>query len=404
MIKNVIVVNDYDYVQGGATLVAIEQANLLYESGYNVVFFCGISNRERSVLNPAIRIIVVDRYDSLSDPNKIRGILKGANNKKSYKAMADLLNVFNSEETVVSIHGYTKCLSTSFIKACKEKHVRTILTAHDYFSICPNGGLFNYRKNHVCELQGTKKCKWRNCDSRNYLYKWYRNYRFSRQNKKFHFRENISNLITISETNENLLKPFFSNTNVIRIYNPTSIDLKPERARCEHNDYYLYVGRVDKEKGIDIMCESFKATGDKLLVVGAGSVLDSTKKKYASETISFLGWKEHDEIIDLMRNAKALVFPCLLYEGAPLTIFEAQSQGLPCIVSKYSNAKDFVNEQNGWIYNPFDSSSLVSILKNNNASLIEEKSKLSFSLYWNQPFDKKRYINSLKKLLNGLSD
>ena len=43
-----------------------------------------------------------------------------------------------------------------------------------------------------------------------------------------------------------------------------------------------------------------------------------------------------------MKKSKALVFPSLLYEGAPLTIFEAQSLGLPVIVSKYSNGKDFV--------------------------------------------------------------
>ena len=404
MIKNVIVVNDYDFVQGGASLVAIEQANLLFESGYNVVFFCGVSKKENSILNPAIRRIVINKYDSLNDPNKIRGMLNGANNKSSFRAMLALLDEYDSTETVVSIHGYTKCLSASFVKACQKRNVKTILTAHDYFSICPNGGLFNYKKNYVCNLQGTNKCKWCNCDSRNYLFKLYRNFRFRKQNKKFQFRDNISCLITISETNEKLLKPFFGNTKTIRIYNPTSINFKPERAGCEDNDYYLYVGRIDKEKGIDMMCESFKRTGDKLLIAGTGSVFDEIKSKYASDTISFLGWKNHDEIINLMRGAKSLVFPCLLFEGAPLTIFEAQSQGLPCIVSKYSNAKDFVNEHNGWIYDPFDCSSLISVLKSSHHSVIKDKSENSFLSYWNHPFDKATYLERIRFLLDSLAN
>lgn len=47
---------------------------------------------------------------------------------------------------------------------------------------------------------------------------------------------------------------------------------------------------------------------------------------------------------------KMKLYLCLLYEGAPLTIFEAQSQGVSCIVFKYSNASDFVDDKNGRIY------------------------------------------------------
>ena len=74
MIKNVIIVNDYDYVQGGASLVAIESANLLYDNGLNVVFFCGVSNSQRSILNKSIPVVSTNKYDSLNNPNKIFSI------------------------------------------------------------------------------------------------------------------------------------------------------------------------------------------------------------------------------------------------------------------------------------------------------------------------------------------
>lgn len=399
MIKNVIIVNDYDYVQGGASLVAIETANLLNNAGYNVIFFCGVSNKEKSLLNKNIQTINVDKYDCLSNPSKIKGMLQGINNKKAYKKMTELLERFDPKETVVSIHGYTKSLSTSFIRACHEKKVKTILTAHDYFSICPNGGLFNYKKNHICNKQGTFGCKLCNCDSRNYIYKLYRNFRFSKQNKKFKFRERIDYLVTISETNENLLRKYFKKSNIIRIYNPTSIDKKEERVKCEEFDTYIYVGRVDKEKGIDLMCDAFLKANAKINILGNGNAYEELKSKYETRNIKFVGWVDHNTVIEYMKTSRALVFPCLLYEGAPLTIFEAQSQGLSCIVSKYSNGKDFINGENGRIYDPYDPLSLVKLLKESKNEEIAAKSFSTFEMFWDKPYDKKLYAKNIMNLL-----
>ena len=38
-VKNVVIVNDFNYVQGGASKVAIDTSRLLKESGIKVYFF-----------------------------------------------------------------------------------------------------------------------------------------------------------------------------------------------------------------------------------------------------------------------------------------------------------------------------------------------------------------------------
>lgn len=397
MIKNVIVVNDYDYVQGGASLVAIEQANLLYEAGYNVIFFCAVSNKEKSILNEKIKVVNTNLFDSLTNPNKIKGLIQGINNKKAYFLMNNLLKLYPSDETIVSIHGYTKALSVSFIRACKKNNVKTILTAHDYFSICPNGGLFNYKKNRVCSLQGKVICKFCNCDSRNYLFKMYRNIRFFKQDKIFKFRKRINYLITISETNEKILKRFFENSEIVRIYNPTSINNKMSRISVLDNNYYVYIGRVDKEKGLDLVCKQFKKTNDQLIIVGSGNMLEELKSEFSSKQIEFTGWLSHDKVIEKMRLAKGLIFSSLVYEGAPLTVFESQSIGLPCFISKFSNGIDFITNDDGIIYNPYDDS----LSKTINSITNEEIDRLSinsYKKYWDFPFDKSGYIKKIIEL------
>ena len=52
-----------------------------------------------------------------------------------------------------------------------------------------------------------------------------------------------------------------------------------------------------------------------------------------------------------MKNAKALIFPSKLYEGAPLTTKEALSLGIPCIVSDNCAAKDDILNNNGLLFN-----------------------------------------------------
>lgn len=402
MIKNIIIVNDYDYAQGGASLVAIESANQLYEHGYNVIFFCSISNAKKSTLNKNIKVYAANKYDCLNNPSKIKGMLQGIYNKKANKLLMEILRHMIIDETVVFIHGYTKSLSTSFINVCSRLNVKTILTAHDYFSICQNGGLYNYKKRSICSKNGKFSCWLTNCDSRNYFYKIYRNIRFFIQDKIYKFRKKINYLITISDKNETLLLNFYKKSHIVRIYNPTSIECKKPRVLCEYNDYYIYVGRIDYEKGIDFLCESFINTSDRLVLCGDGNAYSDYKRKYESSKINFLGWLTHDMVLEKMKKAKCLVFSSLLYEGAPLTIFEAQSIGLPCLVSKYSNATDFIKDyDNGIIYDP-KSKQLNCILKNMKEKDIEKMSKSSYESYWLAPYDKSKYLKSLIQLFNSI--
>ena len=65
------------------------------------------------------------------------------------------------------------------------------------------------------------------------------------------------NVITISEFSEKILKPTLGkNTKITRIYNPIDIDENPEKVDQSKNGYYLYVGRVSKEKGVDVFCQA----------------------------------------------------------------------------------------------------------------------------------------------------
>ena len=127
MIKNVIVVNDYDYVQGGASLVAIETANLLFDKGYNVIFFCGVSVPSKSLLNKNITVVHSNEFDFLNNPSRIKGLFQGIYNLKAKNKFAKVLKGLNPIETIVSIHGYTAfVLMVDYTITKSEKYVTNV--------------------------------------------------------------------------------------------------------------------------------------------------------------------------------------------------------------------------------------------------------------------------------------
>ena len=141
-LKNIVIINDFDYTQGGASKVAIDTANLLCND-YNVYFFSGDSSMT-STLNKKVIKICTYQGEALKNKNKLIGSINGIYNFKAKKMLKNVLKKLKNEETIVHIHGWTKCLSSSVFDICWKMNFKVILTLHDYFTACPNGGYFNY--------------------------------------------------------------------------------------------------------------------------------------------------------------------------------------------------------------------------------------------------------------------
>lgn len=127
---------------------------------------------------------------------------------------------------------------------------KVVLTAHDYFTACPNGGYFNYNENKICKLKPQSfKCIKCNCDSRNYLFKIYRIIRQFVQNQIVQVNKKIEYVIGISDKNIEVLETTLNkDANVKKILNPIDIEKIDERVKVEKNDTYLFIGRVAKRK------------------------------------------------------------------------------------------------------------------------------------------------------------
>lgn len=395
-IKNVVIINDFDYVQGGASQIALDTAEMLAKYGINVYFFSAVSNYE--LKNNNIINISCNQKECLKDRNRIRGLINGIYNFSAKKKLENLLKKLNNKETIVHIHGWTKALSSSVFDIVHRLNFKIVLTMHDYFLFCPNGGMFNYKKNECCSLKaGSFKCFCSNCDSRNYLFKIYRNIRLFVQNKIIRVPQIVKYVIYVSNFSKKILQSYLKKEIVGKIINNPvkTIDVFEKNVEIT-GDYFLYVGRICKEKGVEIFCEAIMQANKKGIIIGDGPEFKKLKNKYKDyKKIEFLGWKNKEDIFNYMYFSLALVFPSKWYETAGLTVVEAHSTGTSVIMSNDIAANEYF-EEGDIIFEKGNVNELANIFAHYDAKKKVRKSKqFSIEEYGN------RIINLYEEILKG---
>jgi glycosyltransferase involved in cell wall biosynthesis len=125
---------------------------------------------------------------------------------------------------------------------------------------------------------------------------------------------------------------------------------------------FLYVGRITKEKNIDLILELFQKYIDKrkarLIMVGDGNI-SHYRKKYPNESIEFVGKKEGEELYRLYANSDFFLFPSLT-DTLGQVVLEALSCATPVVVSQVGGPKEILlkaDKQIGYVLdtnNPAD--------------------------------------------------
>lgn len=385
----IVVVNDFDYIQGGASKVALDTAELLHKNNYDVILFSA-THKEN---NYNFKQVCTNQEECLKDG--IKGALRGLKNKKVEKEFSRLLDSLDRSNTIIHVHGWTKSLSSVIFKVIAKKKFKMVLTVHDYFTSCPNGGYFNYKKNSICKKKAMSfDCIKTNCDSRNYLIKLYRVIRQKIQNKNL--KKINGNCIYVSDFIQKVLKStIIGKWNYKKIDNPIDFP-KKKFSNSKKNDDFVYVGRLSKEKGIDLFCEAITKASVNGIIIGDGSEKERLEKQYTN--IKFLGWKNKEEISNILLKTRTMIFPSLWYEAAGMTALEAQSIGIPVIVANECATSDYIKDNiNGLIFESGNVDDLVQKIKKCDDKLVEKMSKNSYDMYWKKPYDNDKYIKELKK-------
>lgn len=178
----------------------------------------------------------------------------------------------------------------------------------------------------------------------------------------------VGYIINISASEETSAKlAGISTNNMVMIYN--TIEFSPAsqvRHQAHPGIKYLFVGRFDPQKGLDVLLNAFSRLPNsyELLIVG-GSVL----KEYSDvnipdqENIHQLGWLNHEQVSQQMQRVDAVIVPSR-WEGFGLVALEAMSNKTAVIASKVGGLTEIVQPmETGLLVSPDSSNALYEAMK-----------------------------------------
>ena len=393
----IIVVNDHGSVTGGAAQVAIASLNGLAEIGEDVTFLSSVGPVDWVNINPRVRVINFGFEDLLGNQSRLNAAIHGIWDLRCARAFGMVLNEYNKNDTIIHLHTWVKALSASVIHEALKRGFKIVVTLHDYFSVCPNGGLYNFSTHTHCLIKPMSiSCALENCDSRNYTQKIWRFMRHMMQIKIGGMPTRIDNFIFVSDYSKNLMIPYFrTDAKLFQVRNPISIPRLPLSTESKSN-IFTFVGRLSSEKGGAVFAAAAKKANVRAVFVGQGSEKDWILKIYPNAEI--LGWKDRSDVISCMKASRAVVFPSLLHETQGLVVAEAAALGIPCIVSDGCAAREgVVDGVSGLLFRSGDVDDLsrkISML-NSDQALALRLGQAAYIRYWADPSTLERHVLEL---------
>src|SRR5581483_9427331 len=240
---------------------------------------------------------------------------------------------------VVHVHNVFPTLSPLVVREAA-RHVPVVLTLHNYRQLCIAGTLV--RDGRICE-----SCVGRS-PAQGVLHACYRGDPLASLvvgtsialHRAAGSYAGVALYLAVSE--------FVRSKHVEAGFPARAILVKPNFAwpaarRTGPGGYFLFLGRLAREKGLGDLLAAWRTIEAPLVVAGDGPQRLELEAA-APRNFGFRGSVSPDEVPGLLRGARALVVPSRWYEGAPRVVIEAYAAGVPVIASRLGGLAQTVDD------------------------------------------------------------
>ena len=326
MLDRVVVINDDTEERGGAAVVALGSARLLRQRGVPVTVLSS-DGGNAALLQLGAETVALGGQNIMSG-SRVAAALRGLYDTGTRDAVSGWIGVHDTPGTVYHLHNWHKVLSPSVFRALRPIASRLLISAHDYFLVCPNGGYFRYPQQSVCEfVPGSARCLSTNCDRRHYGHKLWRAARHELRRFLFDLTDTLADILVVHDG----MVPHLMRAGVprqrLRVVRNPVLPWRSARVPAEGNRDVLYVGRVEADKGVDLLARAARRAGVRLRIAGAGSLEATIRRE--NPAAELLGWRSREQVAQLASDARMVVIPTRCRETFGLVGIEALLSGIP---------------------------------------------------------------------------
>lgn len=343
--KFLLVHNHYQQPGGEDQVFAAEQ-QLLQAHGHTVVTY----TKHNDALNHMGRLAMA------------RATLR---NPDTYRELRELIR--RERPQLMHCTNLFPLISPSAYAAARAERIPVVQSLHNYRFICPQAQMV--RDGAVCEL-----CLQRNFPWPAVKYACYRGNRSASavvatlvawQRLRHYWPHAVAKYIAL--TNFARAKLIAGGLPAERVtVKPNFLPIDP-RPGTGQGGYAIFVGRLAPEKGLATLLEAWRQLDQRmpLWIVGDGPLADTVRQAAARQpSIRWLGTQPHDQVLQLIGDARFLLFPTHGYETFGLSIIEAYAKGTPVIASQLGSASELISHQRtGLLVPPADPTALASAVR-----------------------------------------
>lgn len=348
--------NKFYYRRGGDCIYMLNLEQLLRAHGHEVAVFA------------------MDYHENIETPwrkyfpqnmSKLMALTRPFGSHEVKRKFSRLLDDFHPD--VVHLNNIHTQLSPIIAELAHKRGIRVVWTLHDYKLLCPRYDCLRDGKT-VCEqcFNGDKtSCK------------TYRCMKGSRLASLVGYREavmwNRERLEACTDLficpsrfmAEKMAQGGFRKDKLKVLCN--FIDIEKCRKEDEaKDDYYCYVGRLSHEKGVGTLVDAAARLPYKLKIIGGGELSEELriKSEELKGNVEFFGFRQWDDIKDIVGKARFTVIPSEWYENNPLSVIEAECLGTPVLGARIGGILELIDEDvNGMTFESGNADDLYGKIK-----------------------------------------
>jgi glycosyltransferase involved in cell wall biosynthesis len=249
--------------------------------------------------------------------------------------------------------------SNAIFLASKRDGRKLVYTLHDYLSVCPKSVLLRHNFDR--------------CNDPRFLCQIYQMIK----------RRNLKNTVDICIAPSHFVLEMhrkyrmFGNDNCVVLRHGVEVSAADIEKTAKKREKYpknkslnvLYIGRVDRHKGLGVLTDAIKNTNRSdlnLHIAGSGDYLDRMRHELRDYgNVTFHGWVTGTDKENLFWQCDVCVLPSICYEVAGLVILEAYKHGLPVIGSRIGGIPEMIKQdETGLLFEPGDEKELAALLQN----------------------------------------
>ena len=276
-------------------------------------------------------------------PTRVNAFLNITYSNKSRQWMRE--EISKHKPDVVHVHNFFPLLSPSIYDACIESGIPVVQTLHNYRTICP--GALLMRDGKICEdcMNGSAYLSVRHRCYRGSAIGTFAVARMVQKHRTLGtWKSKVNRFIALTEfARSKFISAGFPEDKILVKPNFSVDSRAKENGVSQKRVGALFVGRLSQEKGVSTLMSAWRTLDIPLRVAGTGP-LDHEVARLTGGMVIPLGMLDQKTVRKEMSRATFLVMPSECYEGFPMVLVEAFSQGLPVVASRLGAMAEIVED------------------------------------------------------------